>query len=290
MTRTSALWIMVVVLAFVSGCSEAPNIAMARTAPVSEVLEMIYNRVLQFDPTNGYNLAQAALAREDLSGDDRVLLEFAGALTLENYKPKKDRNVNKAAEIFESIAKKSPELAPRALLHIARGNEVHLNKPRPDKAAKYYQRIIAEYPKSDAAKEAALRLGVNLIWRKDKESREKGRKLLEDYIKANPKHDITVSMHLVLADTAIARENYKAAVKNLIAAHDKGIIPYRRRMRAVYQIGNIAYLKLSDYDLAEKYYKIGVEKYWNWVGNFEAKERLAIIAAKKKAMPVGDVK
>jgi len=270
------------VAALAVGCAEDPKMQLVRTGPADEVLRLVYDYLLKFNPTGAYDLAREALKRTDFSDADRLRIEYASAIALENYKPKKDKNIEKAREIFLDIAARSPELAPKALLHVARAYEVHLNEPEPDKAKKTYEKIIADFPDTPSAYEATLRLGVNLLWRSDGRSRKEGGKILEAFIAAHPRHPIAVPMHLALADAAITREQFKRAVDHLVAAYEKGIIPFRRRMRAVYQIGNIAYLKLKDFKLAEKYYAIGVEQYRNWVGSYEAAERLEKIRRGKR--------
>lgn len=268
--------------AFLAGCAEDPKMQIVRTGSADEVLRIVYDYVLKYNPTGAYDLTREALKRKDFSDADRLRLEYASAVTLENYKPKKDKNIEKAKAVFLDVAQKSPELAPRALLHVARACEVHLSEPRPDEAKKTYEKIIADFPGTPSAHEATLRLGVNLLWRSDERSRGEGEELLEGFIAAHPKESIAVPMHLALADAAVTREQFERAVEHLIAAYEKGIIPYRRRMRAVYQIGNIAYLKLKNFKLAEKYYAIGTQKYWNWVGCYEARQRLEEIRRPKR--------
>ena len=279
----AALWVAL----GVSACAKDPALGAAATRPADDVLRLIYNRMLQFDTPGAHGVAVRALERGDLAERDRLRIEFAKAVALENYQPKSDTVVAEAQALFQSIAKRSPELAPAALIHVARSYEVQISKPDPTEARRVYEDILRTYPDSPQTAEATLRLGVNLIWSWDAPSRRRGRERLEAFVREHPKHDLAVSMHLALADSAIARQAYEDGLDHLIAAFDGGILPHKRRTQAVYQIGNIAYLKLKRLDVAEKYYAIAVKDYWNWGGAYEARQNLEAIRKQRAARAAG---
>lgn len=266
-----------------SACSQDPNLKLAETQPVNAVLELIYGQLLQLEPVGGRRIAERALRRADLSIEDQSRLEFALAVTFENYQPKSDGMIQAAQELFRKVAERSPELAPKAILHIARSYEVHLSKPEPESAVVQYKILLEKYPESEVAAEATLRLGQNLLWRSNEAQRRRGREVLDAFLAAHPGHELAVAMHLALADAAVCREQYDDAVEHLIAAYEGGILPYKRRWQALYQIGNIAYLRLNRMDIAEKYYTIAVRDYWNTSSAFEAKKRIEEIRAKRAA-------
>jgi len=274
-----AVW--VTLGAALAGCGDDPLLRKADTLPVDDVLRLIYEHVLQFDAVNGYAIAERALQRPNLTEDERDRLTFAKAFTLINYQPKSDDNVIAGQAVLVELAENVPALAPKAMFQVARAYEIHLRTPQMAKARELYRQILADYPDSTVAAEATWRLGANLIWRSDKRMQLEGQKVLEDFIAKHPNHELASSMHLVLGDAAVTREKFRYAVDQYIAAYEKGIAPHKRRLRAVYQIANIAYQRLDDIELAEKYYTIAVEKYWNWGGAFEAKEALKEIREKR---------
>jgi tetratricopeptide (TPR) repeat protein len=88
--------------------------------------------------------------------------ELGTALTLLMQQPKTASNVNKAAAILETLADgpADADTTVAALYHLGRIEQVHRQTPDPDRARRYFHKLIAAAPADFHAELAVVKLAI----------------------------------------------------------------------------------------------------------------------------------
>jgi tetratricopeptide (TPR) repeat protein len=154
--------------------------------------------------------------------------------------------------------------------------------------------LLGSFPDSREAAEAAIHLahshtqpypkadkGVFVV--PTDATEQAGRRALADWLAAQPENELASTHHMLLGQMLVAERNYEEGVKELIRAHESGLISLQTRAAVVLHIATLAHKKLGDYDMAEKYYELFVREFPRSFYHYQAKERLDQVRAAKES-------
>ncbi len=187
---------------------------------------------------------------------------FAKATCAQHITPPTQELLDEATKLFEQVASECPDknLAGRAIINLGRiaelrdypGDIIDL-----DTARKYYQQLIDTYPNEDLADEAILwKAGTYIQVVGDKQSKEQGVTMLEDWLAKRPDNAFASPMWTYLGQTyELELDNPQRSLECYIKA-DKIGLPAESSISAFYWRMAIMAQKIpSQLDTCVKYYQ-----------------------------------
>lgn len=188
----------------------------------------------------------------------------------------------RARAAYEWVVTQHPQqaLAAWSLLALARIPDLNVLRPAPAEAVPLYRRVMAEYPASDAAQEAALHLGLALWEAEGAAGAAKAVVELEAWLAARPHPLYEAQFHLLLGRLyRYPLADYPAAVKHLSRALELGLLTATQRVKTCWTLAQLAERYLQDRDLAVRYYTKFLVEYPRDANAFRAKQALERLGA-----------
>jgi tetratricopeptide (TPR) repeat protein len=179
------------------------------------------------------------------------------------------RNPQKAVSLYAAVIPEieSEDLKAQTMILLARAYGE--NAATADSALGWLSRVIAEYPESNAAREAVLETAYLRLRSYRLEEVPGIIALLEDDLRTHPSHVYAGTMHGVCGLLALeVQRDFPMAQKHLIAWYDAGIANLSNKPTVLFQIGQISEKMLDDPQTAARYYQLLADNHPTDVRNY----------------------
>ncbi len=280
------------VVAVLSGC----GVAGGESGTPAAVLEQARSEIAYLAFEDAYPMYGQVLEAAEQGSDVWNEAMFGRAVCAQQIVPQTAALSAQAKQLFEALLEASPDsaLAPHAVLHLARGEEMQdFTADVLDVAAaqRGYRRVLEQWPAHPAASEAALRLAGTHLKTYQPEQIQEGVAVLEGWLAAHPDDPMASGMWQYLSGSYQLLGQLDRAVEAMVKADEAGLLLDANPMNQYWFIAYTAHHDLNNRALAIRYYRKLIEDPATAVGGraYEAQRGLITLGVVPPLMPGQEV-
>lgn len=223
--------------------------------------------------------------QSESTGSERQRARFGEALMLLNVQPRTVDKIERAREIFLDIAYQDPtdELSIRSIFYLGRINQVHQSAWDWDRASLYYEELFRRWPEHPFSQMGLAKYAMIQLYQPNpRDEREERLRELEKLAEVLTYPPAVRDFNYVVGVACLSMELSKeVALQHLIVVANSELHQSRSLASIYVRIGETA-RQLGKYELAEKYYRIFLERFPRELRTTIIRDRIAEIQAKNQ--------